>query len=474
MTNEITVSVVNFLEVAILIYFFAVNTFYLVLLVSAVLEARRQRARTRLEERWRILGSDIAPILTVVAPAYNEAATIGESVRALLTLYYPRLELVVVNDGSTDETLEALRKEFQLSPVSPIIRQGIETQPIQGIYRSALHSNLVVVDKENGGKADALNAGLNVASGELFCAIDADTLIEPEALVMLARPFMTRDGVVAVGGTIRVANGSLIESGRVVKADVSRSFLSGIQTIEYLRAFLFGRLGWNRLGGNLIISGALGLFRREALLSAGGYLKSTVGEDIEIIARLRRDAIKNKTAALVTFVPDPVAWTEVPTSSDYLGRQRDRWHRGLAEVMWQYKTVLFNPRYRSLGMVSFPYFFLVELLAPVLEAIGLLGIGIAFVSGRLDVAFTASFFLIVYGYGVAINAAVVALDEFSYSRYKGFKNRLLLFGWSQLESFGYRQLTVYWRIRGLVRFFLKRKDWGSMTRTGFKNVDVSN
>jgi cellulose synthase/poly-beta-1,6-N-acetylglucosamine synthase-like glycosyltransferase len=339
----------------VLTYFLLVNTFYLALLISAAWGLRQHFLNARGETRWRVLGSRVAPRISVLAPAHNEAATIGESVRSLLTLYYPNLELVLVNDGSIDETLDVLTKEFELVPIHPIYRQEVRTKPVRSVYLSRSHPHLVVVNKENGGKADALNAGLNFATGKLVCAIDADSLIEADALQRMIRPFLSDDDVLAAGGTIRIANGSLVQGGRVVEAHVPRRPLPGFQTVEYLRAYLFGRLGWNRLGGNLIISGAFGLFRREAVIAIGGYDKGTVGEDMEIVVRLRRYACEHHLPDRVTFVPDPVAWTEAPESLQGLARQRDRWHRGLAEVLWRHRRLLFNPRYRTLGTAAWGF-----------------------------------------------------------------------------------------------------------------------
>jgi cellulose synthase/poly-beta-1,6-N-acetylglucosamine synthase-like glycosyltransferase len=457
----------------VLVYFFAVNSFYLLLLANAAAELRRHRARVALEERWRILGSDVAPSLSVIAPAFNEEATVTESVRALLMLRYPNLEIVLVSDGSSDATLDVLIRDFELVPVHPAHEQRLASEPVRGVYQSTKNKGLVVVDKVNGGKADALNTGLNIASGELVCAIDADTLIEPEALILLSRPFLTQEGVVATGGTIRVANGSTVRGGRVTEARVSTRLLPGIQTVEYLRAYLFGRLGWNRLGGNLIISGALGLFHKDTLIDAGGYLHASVGEDLEIVARIRRNGALNGSPARVAFVPDPVAWTEVPSSLGPLGRQRDRWHRGLADVMWRYRGVLGRKKYGALGLLSFPYFVFVELLAPVIEAFGLVLLVLSVGIGMQQLDSFGYFVLVVYGYGLVLNGVVIVLDEFGFRRYDGWRNRALLFWWAQIESLGYRQLTVFWRLKGIVNFLRKKTEWGAMTRTGFTVVPPS-
>ncbi len=458
------------MEWAIFAYFLLVNGFYLVLLVSASLEMRAHRRLSRAEGNWRVLGSDLAPTISMLAPAYNEEATIAESLRSLLALHYPNLELVVVNDGSRDGTMRVLRESFDLVPVHPIHQRRVATQPIRGLHYSRRHPNLVVVDKENGGKADALNAGLNIAGGELVCAIDADTLIEPDALQRMVRPFLLRDDVLAAGGTIRIANGSVVRGGRVVEARVPRRPVPGFQAVEYLRAFLFGRLGWNRLGGNLIISGAFGLFRRDAMLAAGGYLHETVGEDMELVLRLRRLGYEGKGPRRIAFVPDPVAWTEAPETLRVLGRQRDRWHRGLADVLWRHRRVLFNPRYGAMGMVVFPYFLFVELIAPVVEAVGIAGVLAGLWLGILDPRFALLLFLAAYGLGAALTAATLVLEEVSFHRYERVGDRMVLLLWTLIENLGYRQLTVVWRLQGLVKYLRGRREWGAMERRGFRSA----
>jgi cellulose synthase/poly-beta-1,6-N-acetylglucosamine synthase-like glycosyltransferase len=455
------------LEWAILVYFLLVNGWYALLLFSAGIEMREYVLLARGRARWRLMGSRVVPSISMLAPAYNEAATIAESVRALLALYYPNLEVVVVNDGSKDETMRVLVETFDLSPIHPIYQKRIRSKDVVGLYRSRMYPNLVVIDKVNGGKADALNAGLNFATGELVCAIDADTLIEPDSLQRMVRPFLERTDVVAAGGTIRIANGSIVEGGRVTRARAPRNLLPGCQVVEYLRAFLFGRLGWNRLGGNLIISGAFGLFRRASMIAAGGYEHATVGEDMELALRLRRMGYEQKGPHVIAFVPDPVAWTEAPETARVLGRQRDRWHRGLADVLWRHRRVMFNPRYGAMGLVVFPYFVIVELLAPVVEMIGLLGLILGIVIGAIDLPFAILFFLMAYGLGSVLTVMTLVMEEASFHRYDSFKDRLILVLWAFVENLGYRQLTVIWRLQGIWKYLRGSKSWGAMERKGF-------
>jgi cellulose synthase/poly-beta-1,6-N-acetylglucosamine synthase-like glycosyltransferase len=420
------------------------------------------------ESRYLLLSSTLSPTISILAPAFNEEATIEGSLSALLALQYPRLEVIVISDGSKDRTVDVLIERFDLVPVKTIYEQRIKTRPVRNLYRSSTYPALVVVDKENGGKADALNVGLSFARGELVCAMDADTLIEADGLQRMVRPFLYSTDVVATGGTIRVVNGSEVRLGRVLQARVPTNALAGIQVVEYLRAFLFGRLGWNRLGGNIIISGAFGLFRRESVLNAGGYLHDTVGEDMELVLRLKRLSYEQSGPGTIAFVPDSVAWTEVPESMKVLGRQRDRWHRGLADVLWRHRGMMFNPRYGVIGLVVFPYYAFVEMMAPVVELAGLVTLIMGLAFGIIDWSFAALFFLTAYGLGTALTAFTLIIEDLSFHRYDTFRDRAMLFWWALLENLGYRQMTVYWRLRGLWKFLRGRKDWGTMDRKGFE------
>jgi cellulose synthase/poly-beta-1,6-N-acetylglucosamine synthase-like glycosyltransferase len=453
---------------AIFAYFVLLVSAYGTLVAAALWELVRHVLRVRGESRQWVLGSSVSPSISILAPAYNEEATIAESVTALLALHYANLELVVINDGSPDSTLDVLKDRFALVPIHTIVWRRIDTKPVHSLYRSTTHPNLLVVDKANGGKADALNVGLNLATGDLVCVIDADTIVDADALPRLARPFLADADTIATGGMIRVANGSRVAGGRVVETGAPTNPIAGMQVGEYLRAFLFGRLGWNHLGGTLIISGAFGLFNREAMIAAGGYTHDTVGEDMELVIKLRRRAYEAGQRHRVAFVPDAVAWTEVPESLRVLGRQRDRWHRGLSDVLWRHRDMLFNPRYGAMGMVGLPYFLVVELLAPVTELLGWVALAAWVLVGALNTSTALLFFGIAYGLNAVHVTLALLADELSFPRYRRTRDRLLVIGWSLLETFGYRQMTVIWRVRGLWRFMRGRTDWGRMERRGFK------
>jgi cellulose synthase/poly-beta-1,6-N-acetylglucosamine synthase-like glycosyltransferase len=454
----------------VLAYFISLGVFYLVLYGSAVLEMRKHLNEVRAEKFREILSSEIAPSISMLVPAFDEELTIEESVRALLTVAYPQLEIVVVDDGSTDGTFATLSSTFELSPIQPIYDRRIETKKVTAIHRSRRFPNLIVVSKEKGGKADALNVGINIASGDLVCAIDADTILDPDGLRRLVRPFIRSDDVVAAGATIRVANGCTVTHGRLASERGPHRALAGMQAVEYLRAFLFGRPGWNRLGGNLLISGAFGLFRRQSLLDIDGYTKS-VGEDMELIVRLRSHGYDVNRPARIEFVPDPVAWTETPVSFRGLGRQRERWQRGFTDVLWRHRHLLGNPRYGVLGMVVFPAFLLFEWMAPIVEATGLLLVALGLVLGQVSALFAILFFSLACGFGTFLSMLALMLEELSFRRYGRARDRALLVVWAVFENFGYRQLTVLWRLRGSLSYLRGKKSWGKMTRKGFTPAD---
>jgi cellulose synthase/poly-beta-1,6-N-acetylglucosamine synthase-like glycosyltransferase len=460
-------------DFAILIYFLVLNSFYALLLFLSIPEIWEQTRLADDDDFQRLMQSDALPPITILVPAYNESATIEESVTAILTLEYRNYEVIVVNDGSADDTMERLRRAFDLYEIPRVYPETIPTRPLRALYRSRSRSRLLVLDKENGGKADSLNAAINASRFPLVIAIDADTLIEPQALLRLTRPFLLGREVAAVGGTVRVANNCTVQDGRVTDARVPTRLLPGIQVVEYLRAFLFGRLGWNRLGGNLIISGAFGLFRKEYVMAVGGYQTTSIVEDLDLVVRLHRYLRRNKIRYEMPFIPDPVAWTEVPESTKVLSRQRERWHRGLLAAMWQYKTMLFNPRYGRVGLLAMPFFAFGEMLAPVIELIGYVLTVVGLFAGLVDVSFALLFLLVAWGYGMLLSIWSVVLEEVSFRRYRhvGDLFRLLLF--ATLENFGFRQCTVWWRLKSFASVWRRKHVWGDMTRKGFGKATVT-
>ncbi|WP_118831632.1 glycosyltransferase [Salinibacter ruber] len=417
------------------------------------------------------LGADALPPITLIAPAHNEEATCVSSVRAFLSTEYPSFEILVVNDGSTDNTLDRLQEAFDLQPTARPPTSSLPTESVRQVYQSQTHPNLWVLDKENGGKADALNAGINFCDSPLFCAVDADTLVEGNGLARMVRPFLEETATVAVGGIVRVANGCTIRAGRVQEVSMPTKWLPKLQVLEYLRAFYFGRVGWDALGAMLVISGAFGLFRRETAVRVGGYATDTVGEDMELVVRMHRQLREAGQDYRVRFVPDPVAWTKVPSTLQDLGRQRDRWQRGLADSMIRHQQMLLNPRYGTVGMLAYPFFYMLETFGPILELMGYITFVVALIAGTLSGPFMLAFFLVAFMLGTALSLSAVTLEELTFRRYEKTADFAQLLFLPVVETFGYRQINAWWRVRGLWSYFRGNKEWGAMERAGFDSPD---
>ena len=456
------------LNLAFLSYFIAINTTYFILLVISYFSVLRYQRRTENEQWRRIIQSPLTLPVSIIAPAYNEELTIEDSVRSLLMLEYPLYEVIVVNDGSKDKTLEKLRTAFNLYQIPADIEERVPCKKILGVYRSPDNPNLVVVDKINGGKADALNAGINVSRYPLICAIDADSLLEGVSLLRVTKPFLEKpEKMVAVGGIVRVANGCTIEGGRVVRAGLSRAWLPLIQTVEYLRAFLFGRSGWSALNSLLIISGAFSFFRKDVVVAVGGYRQGSLGEDTELVVRIHRYLREQKKEYEILFLPDPICWTEVPESLKTLGRQRNRWQRGLIETLSIHRKMMLNPKYGTVGMFAFPYFVFFEMLSPLVELAGYIVAPISYALGMVDLAFFGLFLTAAILVGVVLSTMSVVLEEISFRRYPGISDIAKLVAASLLENFGYRQLTLLWRLKGTWDYLNGKTAWGKMERKGF-------
>ncbi len=458
---------IHFFNYLVLVYFVLLNLVYFVTSIVAFGALKKYARQLKSVDTEEMLRSSGAPPITLLVPAFNEEATCVESVRSLLTLKYPEYEILLVNDGSKDRTLERLIGAFDLSPAPRAPTANIPTAEIRGIYHSRRHQDLWVIDKENGGKSDSLNAGLDFCRTPLFCAMDADSLIERDALLRIARPFLEDRSIVAAGGVIRIVNGCTVHHGVVSNIRLPKSLLARFQVLEYLRAFLSGRMGWDALGVTFIISGAFGLFRRSTVVHAGGFATDTVGEDMELVVRLHRHCREQRLPYRVAYMPDPVAWTECPETTRILGRQRDRWQRGLMEVMWRHRRMLFNPRYGRVGLLAYPYFFFLEMLGPIIELGGYLSFLLTVLLGAASGVYIFAFLMVAFVLGIALSLAAIGLEELSFRRYPRTSDLFRLFLLAVVESFGYRQLNSYWRVRGVFSKLFRVKGWGTMERKGF-------
>src|SRR3954468_19855075 len=401
-----------------LLYFFAINSYYLVLTIAGFWRTLRTVRELQRPDQRRLLRSPLTPPVSLLAPAFNEEANVVDNVRSLLMLDYPLFEIILVNDGSKDDTLARLITAFELKPSARSFEYTVPCRPIRGVYESAVYPNLVVVDKVNAGKADALNSGLNLALYPLFCAIDADSILEPDALLRLVRPFLDAPGVtIAAGGVIRVANGCDIRSGRVRRVQLVRRVLPLIQIVEYLRAFLFGRMGWSTGNSLLVISGAFGLFDKRAAVQAGGYATDTVGEDMELVVRMHRHLRDRKQRYRIGFVPDPICWTEVPESLRVLRRQRTRWQRGLIDTLWRHRAMIGRPRYGLVGLVALPGFAVFEMLSPLVELSGYPVLAVLWYLGVLNGSYATAFIVLSVLYSILVSVLAVLLEDITFRRY---------------------------------------------------------
>jgi len=452
-------------------YFLSINGIYFLTGLFAFRALRRYTRRLEALEIEEVMQTAGAIPVTLIAPAFNEEASCVDATRALLTLRYADYTVFFVNDGSTDGTLSRMIEAFELRPAALAPTAGIPTATVRGVWRSEQNPNLWLIDKDNGGKADAQNSGLNYCRTPLFGAIDADSLLEPDSLTRVVRTYLEDATTVAAGGTIRIVNGCKVRSGQVTAVGLPKNLLARFQVLEYLRAFLTGRMGWDALNASLIISGAFGIFRRTTAVAIGGYNPKSLGEDMDFTIRLHKHCLEEGHPYRIAFVPDPVAWTECPETLSSLARQRDRWQRGLIESMWWHRSMLFNPRYGRIGLLAFPYFFFLEMLGPVLETLGYLAFFATLLLGWASPAYVLAFLAVAILLGITLSVAALALEELSFRRYPRTVDLLRLLGLAVVEALGYRQMTTFWRVRGFVSKIRGVSSWGSMERRGFGNHD---
>lgn len=459
---------------------FLVFTGVLFLLFTAMgyLSARNSlhyRRKNSIGDISRIMASPLAPSITIIAPAYNEALTIVENVRSLLSLRYVNYEVMVVNDGSSDRTLQELIEAYDLERTAMEIDPAWDAKPIRGIYKSrqGSFSKLTVIDKVNGGKSDALNTGIRLSQSRYVGCIDVDCLLHPDALLHVVRAFYqrSRKRVIAVGGVIRIANSCKIEGGTLEKIRLPKSWLARFQLLEYTRSFLLGRMAWGRIDSLLIISGAFGFFDRQLALEVGGYDTQTVGEDMEIVFRMRRHMHTRDIPYTIEYLPDPLCWTEVPENLKILVNQRDRWARGNLETLYRHRDMFFNPRFGRLGMLSYPYWFFYEWLSPLLEFFGLLTILLFWYLGILYVEFLLAITAAVYAFGVMFSLYALLWEVWTYNQYARVRDVLILAGCALLEPFFFHPIVVWSSVRGNFKKLLRvRSGWGTQVRKGFVNA----
>lgn len=475
MYNFLFYLVMEVLGVIFLVLSFSVIAIYLTIMVLSALEMRDHRRKNRFADYQDIITSPIAPGVSILAPAYNEGQSIVQNVQSLLSLHYGKFEVILINDGSKDDTLQKLIDGFHLVKTEYAYFPEIESKEVKGVYKStnSSFSKLTVVDKENGGKADALNAGINISEMEILACIDVDCILSNESITRMVRPFMeeTNRKVIAVGGVIGIANNCDIQDGTVIKYRIPTSLLGRFQVIEYLRAFLMGRMAWSRINGLMLISGAFGFFKRDVVMAVGGYFPKTVGEDMELVVRMRRYMEERNIPYKVGFIPDPLCWTEVPETEDVLARQRNRWMRGTIETLQLHKVVKMNPKYGTLGIVSYPFWNIFEKAGPLLEITGLFYTAVLLIIGDFSAVYFFALLLLMYLLTLMVSSFSILYEQISYNNYKDKKDLNRLIVTILIEPFLVHPKVIFWGLKGHIDFITGKGGWGKMIRKGFKKAE---
>ncbi len=464
--------IIEYLNVIFLLFTTILFTMFSVMAYLSTRNSLHYKHKNSFVDLSKVMASPMAPGITIIAPAFNEGLTIVENIRSLLSLQYVNYEVMVVNDGSKDDTLAKMIEAYDLVPIEYTPDPDWRSKPIRGVYKSKHRSfdKLTVIDKENGGKSDALNTGIHLSRNQYVGCIDVDCLLLPDALLHVVKSFYQRaeKKVIAVGGVIRIANSCRIEGGMLKEIRLPKNWLAKFQLLEYTRSFLLGRMAWGRIDSLLIISGAFGFFDREIALEVGGYDTNTVGEDMEIIFRMRRYMHEKKEPYTVEYIPDPLCWTEVPESTKILINQRDRWARGNLETLYKHKDMFFNPKFGRLGMLSYPYWFFYEWMAPILEFLGFFSIIAFYFLGILNIEFFIAITFMVYAFSIMFSLYAILWDVYSYNQYTKTKDILILIFCALIEPISFHPLVVWSAIRGNYKKLFKiQSGWGSQVRKGF-------
>lgn len=466
-SHDLLIQIILGFNYFVIFYFGFANSIYFTLLIFSMLTSFQQLRRSSFAGYHEMASSPVTPPVSILVPARNEELTIVDTVRSLLKLNYPSHEVIVIDDGSTDKTVEQLIQHFHLYPVDLIYRPIIPTGPVNRFYVNPQYPNLTVIQKPWRGKADSLNVGINMARSPYFCSIDADTILEQDALLKIMKPFLESEALVASGGIIRVLDGCTVEDGRIIHIDLPRKSLLIFQVVEYLRSFLFGRTGWSTLGCLLVLSGAFSVFKKKAVQEIGGYALDTVTEDFELILRLHRRLRERQQPYQIMFIPEPVAWTQVPDRYRILARQRRRWQRGLATTLLSNLRMFFNPRYGKIGLVALPATFFIELLGPLIELIGYGVVALSFYFNLINIQMFWLFLLLAFLYSVFLSVGAIFIEEITYRRYPKLTSVMKLLLYGILENFGYRQINAWWRVQALFQLVSGKNSWGKIARRKF-------
>lgn len=456
------------------IFFYATSLFisYLILAVMSYIAIARYKGYSSQLDDNTLMSSPLTPGISVVAPAFNEGLTIITNVRSLLTLNYPLFEVIIINDGSKDDTLEKLIEEFELEETPYAYVDKIKTKPVKRIFKSRnpAYAILTVVDKVNGGtKADASNAGINASSFPYYLCTDVDCILDRNTLLKMIKPILnSRKNVIAVGAVLRMSNSCDIDEGIITRVRPPKGIIPRFQEMEYIRAYLLSKMGWSLVNCVPNVSGGLGLFDKEVAVRAGGYDPLSHAEDMDLVTRMVSYQINNNQSYRIEYIPLSCCWTEGPPNMRILNRQRTRWGRGLIQLFYEHRKILFNRKYKNMGLVVYPFAFLYELMAPVIEAVGWLFFIYLILTNQVN--WYNAFIILLYSYtfSVMISTMVILWDQITFKYYKTFREVLSLVLMVFLESFIYHPLIMFFAIRGYYDYLTSKEfEWGSMTRQGF-------
>jgi cellulose synthase/poly-beta-1,6-N-acetylglucosamine synthase-like glycosyltransferase len=466
--HNFLLQVFDYLNTIILIYFIITNGTYTVLMVLSLYTVTlHSRYAARRSYYSQMADSPVTPPVALVVPAFNEQDAIVATVLSLMDLNYPEKEIIVVDDGSTDYTMQALIERFELLKMDLIYRPVLKAKPITGVYHNPRYPELIVISKENGGKPDAVNVGINMARSSYFCTVDADSIVERDALLRLIAPILQSSvNTVVSGGVVRIANGCTLKDGRITAIDLPGTWLERCQVVEYIRTFLFGRPAWSFLNATFITSGAFCLLHKESVIAVGGLSTDTVTEDIDLVATLHKHLRQKKWKYRMVFTTDPICWTECPHSIGMFARQRRRWQLGLIQTVMKHDDMIFNPRYGGLGMLSIPFHAYIEAVGCLIEAMGTILVPFSFLIGAMPLALFMLIMALAVGYGTMLSLGSVLLEETTVRRYPGVRHLLILIAFAVIENFGYRQMVSLFRAQGVMRYVTGLHKWETVVHKG--------
>jgi cellulose synthase/poly-beta-1,6-N-acetylglucosamine synthase-like glycosyltransferase len=461
-------TVISFFNYFCMAFTVLLSVIYILQMIMSFIKVRKDSKSLLSNDYERYMYSDNLLPISLLIPAYNEEENVVQNIKSLLKMDYPNFEIIVVNDGSSDKTHEKIVEAFNLYQIESSQKVSIPTKEVRGVYYNVDYPNLLYIDKENGGKSDALNAGINASSYPLFACLDADSRLEKDALLKLSIEFNKDKNTIVAGGIVRIANGSVIRDGEFKGFSMPKKIIERFQIVEYYRSFLSGRVSWGISNSMLIVSGAFGVFQKQAVIEVGGYKTNTIGEDMEIVVRLHSYMKKHKRKYKIIFCEDAVCWTQGPMSLKDIRGQRRRWQIGLLDTLISHKNLLFNPKYGTVGLVAVPYFWIFELSGALIEVLGYFIIPFSLIMGELNIFFFVIYFLLATLLGIMLSIGSLILEQYTKKNAMTAKQYILISVYAILENFGYRQLITLFRVEGILKYRKLRQTWGKIKRKEFE------